>query len=238
VVRFGTFKKPDKRELRKHRQALTAIRGKRMFEAVELQALLTAAGDGPMKAALLLGINCGFGNTDIAMLPQNALDLKAGWLDFPRPKTGIERRCPLWPETVAALRKLQVERPDAADPAHAHLAFITKYGNPWITTALRKRDDGEFERDSKGTLKIINNDALSKEMAKLLKETNLKRPGIGYYALRHTFETIAGGSKDQVAVNAIMGHDDASMAEVYREDLDDGRLEAVVEHVRTWLFGG
>ena len=38
------------------------------------------------------------------------------------------------------------------------------------------------------------------------------RNGLGYYTLRHKFETVAGESKDQVAVNAIMGHVDNSMA--------------------------
>jgi integrase len=55
--------------------------------------------------------------------------------------------------------------------------------------------------------------------------------------LRHTFETIGGESKDQVAVNAIMGHVDDSMAGVYRERISDERLIAVTDKVREWLWG-
>ena len=40
----------------------------------------------------------------------------------------------------------------------------------------------------------------------------IHRPGLGFYAFRHTFETIGGESRDQVAVNHIMGHADVSMA--------------------------
>jgi hypothetical protein len=48
-------------------------------------------------------------------------------------------------------------------------------------------------------------------------------------AERHTFETIGGESRDQVAVNHIMGHADNSMAGVYRERIQR-RLRAVVNN--------
>ena len=70
----------------------------------------------------------------------------------------------------------------------------------------------------------------------LMKAVGIHREGVGFYTLRHIFETVAGGSRDQVAVNAIMGHADSSMAATYREHIDDERLQAVVDHVRTWLF--
>ena len=55
-------------------------------------------------------------------------------------------------------------------------------------------------------------------------------------ALRHTFETIGGEAKDQVAVDHIMGHARDDMASVYRERISDERLRAVTDHVRAWLF--
>ena len=64
----------------------------------------------------------------------------------------------------------------------------------------------------------------------------LKRHGLNFYALRHGFETIAGASRDQPAVDHVMGHARDDMASVYREGIDDDRLEAVAEHVRAWLF--
>ena len=42
------------------------------------------------------------------------LILKGGWLHFPRPKTGIDRRAPLWKETIVALKEAIDRRPGDA----------------------------------------------------------------------------------------------------------------------------
>jgi integrase len=211
-IRFGpTFKRPAKRILRAVRQK----KGSRMFEAVELREIIVKAAQ-PLKAMILLGVNCGFGNSDCGKLPKSALDLKAGWADYPRPKNAIQRRCHLWPETVEALRDAIDRRPNAKLDEHKPLVFITKYGDSWH--------------------KQVTRSPISLMMRRLLDELKLHRPGLGFYALRHTFETIAGESRDQVAVNHIMGHADQSMAGVYRERIGDDRLRDVSDFVRSWLF--
>lgn len=75
-------------------------------------------------------------------------------------------------------------------------------------------------------------DSLGLEFNKLLVDLSIKRLGLGFYALRHTFETIGGESKDQVAVNSIMGHAPAGndMSAKYRERVTDERLKAATEH--------
>ena len=212
-MRYGpTFRRPSKRVLRKARQA----NGPRMFEAHEIRAMLDAAGV-QLKAMILLGINCGFGNADCAGLPRKALELDGGWVNYPRPKTGVERRCPLWPETVKALQKALKARPKPRDKADAELVFITKYGQPWA--------------------KNTSDNPVTKETAKLLKELGIQRRGVNFYALRHSFETIGGDARDQVAVDHIMGYARDDMASVYRERISDERLRAVTDHVRRWLFG-
>jgi integrase len=187
-----------------------------MFEADELRQIIHAAGV-QLRAMILLGINCGFGNSDCATLPFTTLDIEGGWVDYARPKTGIRRRCPLWPETAEALREAIAKRPKPRDSAHNALLFITKRGLTWG--------------------KDTSDNPISKEMAKLLKKLGLYRKGLGFYALRHTFETIGGDSRDQVAVDHIMGHSRDDMASVYRERISDERLKAVANHVRAWLFG-
>jgi integrase len=211
-MRFGEgFKVPSKQTIQLHK----AAQGPKMFEADELRKMIRAATQ-PMKAMLLLAINSALGPNDIALLPTSALDLKAGWMTHPRTKNGISRRCPLWPETVKAIRAWLAERPAPAEAANSGLVFLTYRGNSWA--------------------KSIHDRAISHECRKLLDklEINGKR---NFYAIRHSFETIAGDSRDQIAVNVIMGHADASMAGTYRERIEDDRLQAVVTHVRTWLFG-
>jgi integrase len=225
-VRFGpAFTAPGKRVLRAARHAA----GPRMFEAAELRTILDAA-QGQMRAMILLGINCGFGQTDVATLPRTALDLEAGWLDFPRPKTGVHRRVPLWPETVAAIEGAAWDRPKPKDPADDRLVFVTRQGRAWVR--MRPK-----ENPKSGQAEWTSCDVLALGFGKLLTGLGLKRPGLNFYALRHTFETVAGESRDQVAVDAVMGHDPGDMASRYRERISDERLKAVVEHVRAWLFG-
>ena len=86
--------------LRLHR----AAKGVKMFTADEVRRLLDAAGP-QLRAMIFLAVNAGMGNTDRGRLPLSAVNLDTAWLDYPRPKTGMPRRCWLWPETVQAIRE-------------------------------------------------------------------------------------------------------------------------------------
>ena len=110
--------------------------------------------------------------------------------------------------------------------------FVTNYGQRWVRTKLSSKHPPT--KDSPGKLVAI--DSISQEIRKLIKKLSLKE-GRNFYALRHTFETIGGEAKDQIAVDAIMGHVRDDMASLYRERISDDRLRSVIEHVRTWLFG-
>jgi integrase len=230
-VRYGPgFKRPAKKVLRLHR----AKQGPRLFTAEEICRLLgyppwRPAASVQLEAMVLLGINSGLGNTDCAALCLRHLDLDGGWLDYPRPKTGIPHRCPLWPETVEAMRAVLAARREPKDPAHADLVFLTRFGTPWLKATEEELEDG--------TIRAVFDDALAKETAKLLKALGINgRKGLGFYTLRHTFRTVADEAKDQPAVDFIMGHEVPHMSSVYRETISDARLRAVADHVRAWLF--
>jgi integrase len=212
-VRYGgEFKKPDKSVLRRHK----AKNGGRMLEAEQVRGLLEALERNPqLRAMTLLGLNCGFGNNDVATLPLSAVDLDADMIDYPRPKTGIGRRCPLWPETVAALRSVIKARP-ATD---SKLVFINSRGSPWVKVTDRSRTDN-----------------ISVHFTEAMKAVGFHREGLGFYSLRHVFRTVADEARDPVAIDIIMGHSDPSMGGHYRERVADERLVAVVNVVHSWLF--
>jgi integrase len=228
-VRFGPmFKQPSTRHKRLHRQK----QGQRMFEAAQLRTIIENA-EQPLEAMILLGINCGFGNSDCGKLPLSAIDFENGWVNFPRPKTAVERRCPLWPETLAAIQEAIASRPAPKDDSHTDLVFVTKYGQAW----WKEQEDNPVAKEFRKLLDAIDVAAAkAAEKRRAKPPTKIYRRGLGFYALRHTFETVGGESRDQVAVNHIMGHADNTMAGVYRERISDERLRDVVDLVRTWLF--
>jgi integrase len=213
LPRFGdSFRRPKAKLIRLER----AERGSMMIEADTIRRAIRQANP-KMVAMILLGINAGLGNADVGRLRWKNVDLVGGWLDFPRPKTGVGRRAKLWSHTLVALGLLRVmlgpteQRPEA-------LVFTTSRGGSF---AKAKADN-----------------PVAKEFRKVLLVIGQHRTGVGFYGLRRAFETIAGESRDQVAVDYVMGHAPKSddMGAVYRQRISDDRLVAVAETVRAWLF--
>ena len=207
-ARFGLFKKPRAKVIRETRLS----KGDQDFTAAEIRALLDAATVN-MRAMILLGVQAGFGNTDVAELDTSAVDLDAGWIDWPRAKTATRRRAPLWPETTQAIRDAM-----AARPADSSLVFVGRRGVDYIGDR--------------------NGYRVAREFARAVRDAGI-RPR-GFYCCRRTFQTQAEDSRDLVAVKAIMGHipSENDMSARYRQRISDDRLRAVVDSVRGWLFGG
>lgn len=217
-IRLATsLKPPTRKSIRIEKSA----KPKKLFSAAEIRQILASTGV-QLRAMALLGINAGFGNSDIATLPDSVIDLKSGWLNYPRPKTGASRRAWLWPETVEALKAVLAERPEATSDDASGCVFITRWGSRWVHLA----EAGTYV------------DSVGREYRKLLLRLKLKRPGINFYSLRHCFETVAGECLDQPAIDLVMGHseDRNDMGANYRQDISDDRLQRVSQTVRKWLW--
>jgi integrase len=210
---YGVFQVPTKKSFRLERRG----KPKRKFSAEQVNALLKAATI-PMQAICYLGINCAFGPTDCAVLRRTELDLDEGWVTFIRMKTGVKRRCPLWPETVAALRAALAARPQTTDPALDALVFVTARHNAWSDLSVC----GEFK--------------------KVRDKAGLPKGTPGFYAFRHTFITQTRKQiADHDAIRTITGHvtdENDMLSSVYDEDwndVEDNRLLPVTDYMHRWL---
>lgn len=126
-VHWGkSFRGPSQREQRKARVEA----GSKLLDREIVLRALDEAKNVQLKAMILLGINFGMGNKECAELEWGHINLETGWYDHVRHKTYIRRRAKLWPETVKLLKQVK------AKGKHDRLVFITKYGNPWLSTSI------------------------------------------------------------------------------------------------------
>lgn len=172
-----------------------------------------------MRAFILLGLNCGYGTADIGRLRIEQIDFENQWLGELRGKTGIARGAWLWDETVEALRDAISRRPITTHERLHQLVFLTKSRRPWW-------EDGSTSHP------------LSRTFKKLKDRVGVNKKGVGQYALRHCFETVAGDCRDQQAIDYVMGHIDSSIGSVYREGIYPVLIKAVCSYVRCWWLSG
>jgi integrase len=130
-IHYGAaFVQPTMRQKRQH----VATRPRRMYSACEIRKLLDGANE-MLKAAIYLGINAGFGNTDIAFFTMDRID--GDLVAYPRGKTGALRMVSLWPETLTALKALK--------PNTKGLLFFTRFNTPVVK--LNRDTLGEWFSD-------------------------------------------------------------------------------------------
>jgi integrase len=205
---FGrALQKPKAKAFRK----LRAAKGDQSFSREQVLTLLDHS-DVNLRPMVLLALQAGFGNEDVAALPREAIR-RNEWLEWARIKTAIARRVPLWPETRQAL-EAAIEH--ANSKGEASLCFVSSRGLNYISPKLNGyRVHGLFKTAE--------------------RKANTGRT---FYDLRRTFATVAGDLGDQQAVDAIMGHAprESDMAARYRQRISDSRLRAVVDHVHSWLW--
>ncbi len=204
-VDFGlAFKPPSKAQVRKHR----ASKPKKLWEPAQVRAMLKKA-NAPMKAMILLGLNAGLNNSDLANIPIAAVNFETGWLDYPRHKTWVSRRVKLWPSTLQAIRGYLAERPKPQSDSLSSLIFVTRWLNQW------------------------NTEAIVHEFDKLLLNCDIDQGSFIWF--RKTVQTIGERTGDLVAVKAIMGHVDESISDAYREGIEDSRIVKVTDCLWEWL---
>ena len=210
-AKFGTeFDVPSARALRNARNG----HGPRLFDPEQLRQVLDVA-DPTEKVMVLLAINGGLGAKDVAEIPMEAADLESGWIRFARSKTGIDRKIPMWPETVSAIKDMLTTRPKAKPGCKRYL-LLSRAGRSYLSMDSGKQIGNKF--------------------ARLAKKAGIV--GRQFYDCRRTFQTIGEESRDLAAVQSIMGHaargDD--MSSVYRQRVSDDRLIAVTNTVHDWLY--
>ena len=193
---------PTRKELRRERSKRPA----KLFMPEEIKRIMPYGGQ--LKAMILLGLNAGLGPNELAHMDHSHVE--NGWLVYPRSKTGVERRVPLWKETLAELPEGEGDQP----------VFVTQRGNRWTG----KKDSGA--------------NPISQAFLKRCKEVKAYKAFKGFYSLRHTCATIGQESGDPAAIEYILGHaaDPNDMAHTYRERMTDSRLLRVVNHVHEWLY--
>ncbi|MHC4352307.1 MAG: tyrosine-type recombinase/integrase [Planctomycetota bacterium] len=174
----------------------------------ELEKLLSAANVTDA-ALVMLGLNCGFGNSDIGTLKIRDVNFEKGTVSHPRPKTGIARDFILWPETVRILKEyLSKYRGKPKNDDIATRFFIGRKGYPLCWERLKP--DGKIQRS----------DAVNIRFDRLCTKAGINRDyGMGFYILRHTYATLIGSeSKDFREVQAALGQVTIQQQEVYRHD--------------------
>jgi integrase len=171
-VRFGSeFTKPGKAVMRKHKEASD----KKLFAADEIRTIIHAldgievlvkkktrkvvkvklAPNRQLRAAVMLACNAGLGNTDISSLQFKHLDLRTQWLNFPRIKSGLAPRAPLWNETVAALNAAIAQRRPHKSPVDAKCVFTNRAGRRLVQMTERSNQD-YVSSQSRAALRELN----------------------------------------------------------------------------------
>jgi len=245
-VRFGKEFKKSSKKISKARNKHRMEHGGKFFEAAEIRLMLEVTegkkvtldlidektgelmelqlpANPALKAMILLGINCGLGNMDIAKLRESHVDLEGGWLDFPRSKTDEQRRSRLWSETVQALRAARESRPAPYYREDSDRFFLTPTGLP-----VKRASE-------KGTPL----DEVSPLFRELQDRAGLYRKLRGFNALRHSFETVGSTSGNAAAVSLAMGHAASGISRNYREfqaDIWNPKLEEIAQHIHAWLW--
>lgn len=129
----------------------------------ELRTIVNFAPQ-PLRSMVLVAYFAGYGNTDCGELPLSAMtvlekpeklfirgqleEIPAGWarMDFPRPKSEVDRFALLPPFVVDSLRSAEAVRPKPANKAWKNRRFFTRGGQRVCYEVIR-RDEANLIKD-------------------------------------------------------------------------------------------
>lgn len=203
------FRRASKRQHRARRRKA----GDQSLTAAEARALIEAAGP-KMRAIVLVMLNGGYRQSDLAEVPLSALDRSVPEIVHARRKTETFQRVPLWPETMSAIDA--AEAAGAMRAAGSELLFTSNSGRPLAHHRVSTSTDVVLQR-----------------FRRLAARSGVSATPS---SLRHTFLTVAFETADDTARKIIAGHTIDNMDEVYVRRYPLERLRAVTEHVRSWLW--
>jgi integrase len=223
VQRGADWIKPSASE---SRQALAGL--EKAYTPEQVTATFELVKDNPfLNATAHLGLNCGFIPKDVADLPEASVDLDQAMILFPRGKTGMDRICPLVPETVRALRTYLRYRAKLKrlDPRAQGLFFRTRQGLPYA----RQYVNEDLPEDASTPYNRVG-----KQWSATV--------GLPYTGLRSTLATLADGWPDERAIDLVLGHKvgltgDKIRTRNYAKYVDPERVRKLVDYVWPRAFG-
>jgi integrase len=195
------------------------------FTDAEVQKLLTGCDDFSERTRLflLLGLNCGMLQNDIAELEDSEVNLSAGTLTRPRSKTpdGPTVTYKLWPETVKLLRKYraQVSLPGRRGGS---LFLLSERNSPLVRYWL---EDGKQRRY----------DIIHSAWKRLTERVDFHKP---FKVLRKTSATKLGSHEQfKFYVSYYLGHSPRSVAERHYVRPSDAEFFKACDWLRGQFFG-
>jgi integrase len=237
--KFGTgFRKPaiDPASVRQHRRR-SGVRdySQRILTGEEVDTLMSWFDCPQVKAATMLGVNCGLTPADITGLRYHQVNLSTGELDLPRDKTGVERRSYMWKRTrrhMARVMELDISKKAFEKDGEDALVFVSKEGGPLASTKVRVEGGAEV-----GVSRYNLISGRFAQQKKRLEGAGGIKPGVTFYRLRHTFKTLGKAAKDPDALDLAMGHKGLDIRKTYdHEIIPMPRLKRIAKAVYRGLW--
>ena len=134
------------------------------FSLKEVRSLFNAANDR-LRLHILMGLNCGYTQSDISSLTHDMVDFERGLIRRNRQKTGVQSEHKLWSVTLTLLKRF------ATDP-NTHTSLLLNQNGNVLVQERRKKDGG-----------IVKTDSIKLAFNRLRKKTQIK---LSFKCLRKT----------------------------------------------------